>query len=74
MMVVGACNCVLSFIIIVLSIYYLGPKTQFGYDNFACPEVMSAVHSDSFLNMQECGPEGKYTRIVKSFNELKSVN
>jgi hypothetical protein len=35
---------------------------------------MAAVHSDSFLKIPECGQDGKYTRIVKSFNELKSVN
>ena len=48
MMIVGALNCIMAFIIIILSIYYLRPKTKFGYENFACSEVMAAVHSDSF--------------------------
>ena len=73
-MVVGALNCIMALIVIGLSASYLGPKTKFGYENFACAEVMAAVHSDSFTNMPECGKLGKYTRIVKSFDELKAIN
>jgi hypothetical protein len=74
MMLVGALSSLASIIIIVLAVYYLGPKTKFGYDNFTCPDIMAAVHKDSFSTMNECQGLGKYNMTAKSFNEMTAMN
>jgi hypothetical protein len=55
MMMNGAFQVIVFIVMFSVSIWYLGPRTNFTYSNFPCEEMMSAINENSFTSMPDCG-------------------
>lgn len=70
MLINGALQQFVCFVLILISIQFLGPNTTLKDKNFICEETMAVIHEKSFENIRECGSSGKYNARADSLEQL----